>query len=130
MWLRLEPELDEEQEIEPERVTRGVIAAARAASPNATRTDNALTGPAQPRRAKPAETAAAEAGEEDQADRAANPRGGRWHELCRARTGLRVDGIARQSGFARFTGQSPVASGAVTRCEPSGVSRLGSQISW
>ncbi len=73
VWLRLEPELDEEQEIEPERVTRGVIAAARAASPNATRTDNALTGPAQPRRAKPAETAAAEAGEEDQADRAATP---------------------------------------------------------
>jgi len=71
VWLRLEPELDEEQEIEPERVTRGVIAAARAASPNATRPDDALTGPAQPRRAKPAESAITEAGDEAEADRAA-----------------------------------------------------------
>jgi len=67
VWLRLEPELDEEQEIEPERATRGVIAAARAASPHATRTDDALTGPAQPRRAKPGDGASATEGEDQQA---------------------------------------------------------------
>jgi len=59
VWLRLEHELDEEQEIEPERATRGVIAAARAASPHATTGDQAVTGPTQPRRAKPAEGAQA-----------------------------------------------------------------------
>jgi 1,4-alpha-glucan branching enzyme len=71
VWLRLEPELDEEQSIEPEKATRGVIAAAKAASPLATTGNGALTGSAQPRRAKSAESAAAEAGEEGQADRAA-----------------------------------------------------------
>jgi 1,4-alpha-glucan branching enzyme len=59
VWLRLEHELDEEQEIEPERATRGVIAAARAASPHTTTGDQAVTGPTQPRRAKPAEGAQA-----------------------------------------------------------------------
>jgi 1,4-alpha-glucan branching enzyme len=54
VWLRLEPELDEEQAIEPEKATRAVRAAARMASPLATTADEALTGPAQPRRAKPA----------------------------------------------------------------------------
>jgi 1,4-alpha-glucan branching enzyme len=53
VWLRLEPELDEEQPIEPERATRAVRAAAKMASPHATTADQALTGPAQPRRAKP-----------------------------------------------------------------------------
>jgi 1,4-alpha-glucan branching enzyme len=53
VWLRLEPELDEEQPIEPERATRAVRAAAKMASPHATTADKALTGPAQPRRAKP-----------------------------------------------------------------------------
>jgi 1,4-alpha-glucan branching enzyme len=57
VWLRLEHELDEEQEIEPERATRGVIAAARAASPHTTTGDQAVTGPTQPRRAKPADRA-------------------------------------------------------------------------
>jgi 1,4-alpha-glucan branching enzyme len=54
VWLRLEPELDEEQAIEPEKATRAVRAAAKMASPHATTADKALTGPAQPRRAKPA----------------------------------------------------------------------------
>jgi 1,4-alpha-glucan branching enzyme len=53
VWLRLEPELDEEQAIEPEKATRAVRAVAKMASPHATRADEALTGPAQPRRAKP-----------------------------------------------------------------------------
>ena len=56
VWLRLEAELDEEQAIEPERATRGVIAAARAASPHTTTADQAVTGPTQPRRPKPSET--------------------------------------------------------------------------
>ena len=51
MWLRLEPELDEEQAIEPEKATRAVRACAKMASPHATTADKALTGPAQPRRA-------------------------------------------------------------------------------
>jgi 1,4-alpha-glucan branching enzyme len=53
VWLRLEPELDEEQAIEPEKATRAVRAVAKMASPHATTADEALTGPAQPRRAKP-----------------------------------------------------------------------------
>jgi 1,4-alpha-glucan branching enzyme len=57
VWLRLEPELDEEQPIEPEKATRAVRAAAKVASPHTATTDTAVTGPTQPRRAKPAETA-------------------------------------------------------------------------
>jgi 1,4-alpha-glucan branching enzyme len=56
VWLRLEAELDEEQEIEPEKATRGVIAAARAASPQATIADEPVTGATQPRRATPEPT--------------------------------------------------------------------------
>ena len=56
VWLRLEAELDEEQEIEPEKAIRGVIAAARAASPQATIADEPVTGPTQPRRATPEST--------------------------------------------------------------------------
>jgi 1,4-alpha-glucan branching enzyme len=55
VWLRLEPELDEEQAIEPEKATRAVRAAAKVASPHTATADQAVTGPTQPRRAKPAE---------------------------------------------------------------------------
>jgi 1,4-alpha-glucan branching enzyme len=54
VWLRLEPELDEEQPLEPEKAKRAVRAAARMASPHTTTADTAVTGPTQPRRAKPA----------------------------------------------------------------------------
>ena len=56
VWLRLEPELDEEQAIEPEKATRAVRAAAKVASPHATTADGALTATPRPRRARPAET--------------------------------------------------------------------------
>jgi 1,4-alpha-glucan branching enzyme len=56
VWLRLEPELDEEQPLEPEKATRAVRAVAKVASPHAATTDEAVTGPTQPRRAKPPAT--------------------------------------------------------------------------
>jgi 1,4-alpha-glucan branching enzyme len=73
VWLRLEPELDEEQPIEREKATRGVIAAARAASPHATTTDEAVTGPTQPRRAKPSENAAETGTEPESAESPESP---------------------------------------------------------
>jgi 1,4-alpha-glucan branching enzyme len=54
VWLRLEPELDEEQPLEAEKATRAVRAVAKVASPHAATADQAVTGPTQPRRAKPA----------------------------------------------------------------------------
>jgi 1,4-alpha-glucan branching enzyme len=71
VWLRLEPELDEEQPIETERATRAVRAAAKMASPQTTTTDKAVTGPAQPRRPKPAAGAAGAEAELGQPDDAA-----------------------------------------------------------
>jgi 1,4-alpha-glucan branching enzyme len=54
VWLRLEPELDEEQALEPEMATRAVRAAAKVASPHTTSADEALTAKPGPRRARPA----------------------------------------------------------------------------
>ena len=54
VWLRLEPELDEEQALEPDKATRAVRAAAKVASPHATTVDEALTAKPGPRRARPA----------------------------------------------------------------------------
>ena len=66
VWLRLEPELDEEQAIEPEKATRAVRAAAKVASPHATTADGALTATPGPRRARPAETGLAREAEPEQ----------------------------------------------------------------
>ena len=46
VWLRLEPELDEEQAIEPEKATRAVRAAAKVASPHATTGGRGVDGAA------------------------------------------------------------------------------------
>jgi 1,4-alpha-glucan branching enzyme len=54
VWLRLEPELDEEQALEPEMATRAVRAAAKVASPHTTSADEALRAKPGPRRARPA----------------------------------------------------------------------------
>jgi 1,4-alpha-glucan branching enzyme len=66
VWLRLEPELDEEQSIEPDKATRAVRAAAKVASPHATTADEALTAHPGPRRARPAESGQASGAEPDQ----------------------------------------------------------------